>query len=150
MKETPQEAEIRQRMQPGVLTRDGYLGHDDRHIHDIVAADEAELERLGITAEQLATRMEHLMNTAFDSIEDVVLVDGNWEVEYESFRGFIVCAFMHPGRYRKGVIRVKNRTNGKQVEFTPLSVHLVREHHFFEGRGSRHRLEPAHLAETIL
>jgi len=149
MKETPQEAKIRERMQPGALTRDGYLGGDDRHVHDIIAADEAELARLGVTAEQLADRMELLMNAAFDSIEDEVTVEGNWLVEYASFRGFIVCPFIHAGRYRKGLVRVRNLASGVEVVFSPLSVHLVREHHFFEGAGSTHRLEPALLMAVL-
>jgi len=149
MKATPQEGETRQRRAPGALSRDGYLGEDDRHIHDIVSADEATLARIGRAADELAARMEYFMNIAFDCIEDSVLVDGNWEVEYLSFRGFLPCPFRHAGRYRKGVVRIRNRAKNMALAYSPLNIHLIRDHHFFEGHGSPYRLEPVVLAEVL-
>ena len=35
------------------------------------------------------------------------------------------------------------------VRFTPLSVHLIRAHGFYEGKGARYRLAPRTIAAML-
>lgn len=42
-----------------------------------------------------------------------------------------------------------NRTTGEFITCPGLIVHLVREHHFFEGSKSPYRVDPIRLAAII-
>lgn len=42
-----------------------------------------------------------------------------------------------------------NRRNGAYLFTGGLLVHLIREHHFYEGHAVPHRLDPAHLARLL-
>ena len=48
MKMSPEYVRAQENMQPGVITSDGFLGDDRRPIVEIIAADEAEMEREGL------------------------------------------------------------------------------------------------------
>ena len=65
MKQTPLELRITKKMQPGVITLNGFLGNDDRHFHEIIADDEKTLEKLGYTAEQVAERMQYFTDLSW-------------------------------------------------------------------------------------
>jgi len=149
MKQTPQELAVQAKMQPGMLTHQGFLGEDDRHYHEIIADDLETLEKLGISAEAVADKLETLAAQAFEADGYPVRVDEKFEVSYQSFRGKIACPFPHPGVYGKGEITIKNLGNQKELKFTPLNIHLIREHGFFEGKGSAHRLEPQMCWEVL-
>ncbi len=149
MKQTPKEIQIIERMQPGILTRDGFLGYDERHLNEIIETDEGELQALGITAEEIADRMDFFTERAFDSYDGPIVIEEQFQVEYKSFRGKLVCPFMHGGGYRKGIIYFTNLKHNFQVQWTPLNIHLIREHHFFQGKGSKFRLEPRILSKVL-
>ncbi len=149
MKQTPKEIQIVERMQPGVLTRDGFLGYDERHLHEIIETDELELKAQEITADELADRMQYFTDAAMDSYDGPVVIDEVYQVEYQTFRGKLVCPFMHGGGYRKGIIYFTNLKLNLQVQWTPLNIHLIREHHFFQGMGSKFRLDPKILKEVL-
>lgn len=149
MKETPQEIKIRQNLQKGVLSSNGFLGDDKRHFRDIIAADQKTLNSLNLTGKEIADRLEYFTEKAFESFFGPTLIDEKYEVFYNSYRGKIICPFAHPGVYRKGVISLKNLENNLEISWTPLNIHLIREHDFFEGKGSRHRLDPQILQKAI-
>ncbi|NQT54365.1 hypothetical protein HQ576_20070, partial [bacterium] len=39
--------------------------------------------------------------------------------------------------------------DGATLRFTALSIHLIRAHGFYQGRGAPYRLEPTQLAELL-
>ena len=39
--------------------------------------------------------------------------------------------------------------NGRYVGETPLSIHLIRAHGFYQGRGSRYRVSPRELVRRL-
>ena len=136
-------------MEPGNLTLSGFLGTDDRHYHEIIQDDENILEKLGHTPEEIAERMQKLMDLAGDVYEEPITVDGHYQIEIQLVRGRMICPFAHPGAYRKGIIYLTNLKNNLSVKWTPLSVHFIQSHHFFEGEGSVFRLDPETLVKAI-
>jgi len=53
------------------------------------------------------------------------------------------------GVFPKGDVELTDRRTGRVLRFTPLSIRLIATHGFYEGRGSRYRLEPAELADAL-
>jgi len=149
MKKTPSEKKIQAKMQPGIITYGGFLGTDKRSYLQIIADDEKSLEALGKTAEELADRLEYFQQVSFDSFEAQAVVDDKWEVETEVVRGYLPCPFMHQGMYRKSYTTVKNLQSQKSFTFSSLNIHLIRVHHFFEGRNSHFRLDPAEIVKEL-
>jgi len=149
MKQTPQEKKIQKNMQPGVITLSGFLGNDNRHYHDIIDEDRRTLEKLSITPEEIADRLQYFTDLAWDSYDGSIIIDDVYQVEYKSYRGRIPCPFPHAGMYPKGTITLKNLNCGKEICWTPLNIHLIREHCFFEGKGSPHRIEPSEVIQIL-
>ena len=149
MKLTPQQKKIQERMQPGVITVNGFLGNDSRPFPEIIEDDKKNLERIGISQEELAERMRYFTELAFANYEEPLLIDDYFEVSYKTVRGKILCPFIHPGSFPKGVITLKNLQNNLTVSWTPLNIHLIEKHCFFEGKGSPNRLEPEILFKAL-
>lgn len=149
MKETPLEQKIAKRMQPGVITLGGFLGDDPRHYHEIIEDDEKTLESYGKTAEEIADRMQYFTDLSWTSYDTPQLIENVYQVETEVVRGKIPCPFSHPGVYRKAITVFTNTKLGITVQWTSLSLHMIREHHFFEGKGSAFRLDPELLIKAL-
>ncbi len=149
MKATPKEMKITQRMQPGAITLNGFLGSDTRPLNEIISDDEAALNRLGHTKEDIAAKMEYLTQKSWGSYEDEILIDGKYLVETEVFRGKLPCPFSHIGIYRKAITKLFNQNNGVRVTWTSLNIHLIKEHGFFEGKESVFRLDPETLIKAL-
>jgi hypothetical protein len=149
MKQTPSEDRITLKMQPGAITLSGFLGNDDRHYHEIIEEDEKTLAALGTTADEIADRLEYFTGSSFDSFMGPILIEDRFEVETEVTRGKLPCPFSHPGIYRKTVTTLTNLKTGVTLRWSGLNIHLIRAHHFFEGKGSTFRLDPDVLIKTI-
>jgi hypothetical protein len=149
MKETPQEKKIHENMKAGVLTMHGFLGNDDRHFHEIIAEDKSVLKKIGLTCLQIADKLQQITDKAFSSYQDSIMMDDKYLVSFRSVRGKTICPFGHPGGYTKGEIKLKNLENGRIIVWTPLNIHMIREHCFFEGEGSKHRLDPQIIKKTL-
>jgi hypothetical protein len=149
MKKTPIDKRITARMQAGTLTLSGFLGKDKRDFHQIIADDEMALEKLGKTAEEIADRLEYFQTQSYDSFQGAATIDKIYEVETEVVRGFLPCPFAHKGIYRKSFTTVTNTLTGRSFTFSALNIHLIRDHHFFEGKGSHFRLEPNEIVAEL-
>jgi len=149
MKETLQDKIIQSNLQPGQMSIDGFLGNDERNFRDIISSDQAELEKLGLSAELIADRLQYFTDSAFENYIGPIIIAEKYEVRYFTYRGKLTCPFKHSGVYRKGLIVLRNLVNNIEIKWTPLNIHMIREHGFFEGSGSIHRLEPAKLKDAI-
>ena len=149
MKENPHDKKIQYNLKPHKFTLNGFLGKDKRYFSEIIEVDRAKINKLGITNKQLADRMQYFTDAAFENFDRFLLLEDNFEVSYDSFRGKLLCPFMHKGIYRKGLITLKNRKKNLSVSWTPLNIHMIRDHCFFEGIGSEHRLDPEFLLEIL-
>ncbi len=146
MKLSPDEQKIMDKMQSGVLSTDGFLGHDERHLHEIIEEDSEKLIALGYTVEQIAGRMKYFTELSREAYEIPVVIENKYAVQQDIWRGRVVCPFNHKGSYVKADIHLKNLENQLEIKWTPLNIHFIEEHGFFEGKGSKYRLDP----ETII
>ena len=149
MKELPKDKKIHNNLLPGQMSIEGFLGKDKRLFTEIIRADREELEKLNLTTKMIADRLQYFTDVAFESYDGSIIIDKKYEVNYQSFRGKLICPFGHPGVYRKGLIMLKNLENGIEISWTPLNIHLIQDHCFFEGKVSKHRLEPEILKQAL-
>jgi hypothetical protein len=89
VKQTPELDLVQAKMQPGVLTLNGFLGHDDRKLADIIAADAQVFARTGIKPAQIAERLQVIATRGADLMEEEILVDNRYRVRVRDDRGKI-------------------------------------------------------------
>ena len=149
MKQTPQEKKIYDNFKPGKITKEGFLGDDTRHIHDIIEEDVHTLARLGVTQEQIADRLQYFIEEGKKGLETPVDL-GDFTTQVIWRRGMLPSPFGDPKRlYHKIVATVFNKHLNKELRYTQLNVHMIRDHGFFEGKGSVFRLEPEEVVEVL-
>lgn len=144
MKQNPLESALRERMQPGVLSRDGFLGNDNRDIGEIAEADSAVVKNAGLEVSALADLIDEIHEALEGTMETTrELFGGRLKASLDEGMGGIVCPFADGFRAHKGVLTVQ--TPQQNLRLTPLHAHLIRQHGFFQGRGSTFRVEPNDL-----
>ena len=148
MKETPDEKLIKENFAPGKISKDGFLGTDDRHIHDIIAQDGQTLLSLDISREEIAKNLQILIDEGKKGLESPIDY-GNFMIQVQWNRGALPCPFGD----RIFVPKINATAHHKQlnytIKFSQLSVHLIEKHGFFGGKGSPFRLEPVDLIEFL-
>ena len=149
-------------MRPGRFSRTGFLFYLENLI-DVVERDRGLLKSVDITPRQIADRLESIIGQARRIVEltyrgrresntldlwstgiqvgSFVLRGNHWEGEQE-------CPFVNAvGRecrdtsYASWDYILRNIALNVAVRFPGLAVHLIRDHHFFEGKVSR-RVDP--------
>lgn len=148
MKQTPEEQKREIRFQAGQIAKSGFLGDDTRHVHDIIRADEKVLAQSGWSREEIADRLSRLMDEGEKGLEGEVDL-GEYVVRVHWSRGLIPCPFGEPGLHSKIVVHVFNKTWEKEIRYTQLSVHMIRKHGFWGGKGSVFRLEPKDVIRLL-
>jgi hypothetical protein len=136
-------------MRPGVISRDGFLGHDRRPLVEMLEEAANRVNSLGLSHAEIADRMEYFLERAGHGLGTTVTVGEHYEVRAETARGGMPCPWGHPGMYPKVNVFLTNRATGDEVVWTALQVHMVREHGFYEGRGSLFQLDPVKLARAL-
>ena len=149
MKKNPAMQKIYDNMQPGVLSLHGFLGTDDRDVELIIDHDAAELESSGETAETIAEGLERVRDKALEGLGDYVSIGEGFMARADSIRGKLPCPFEHKGLFRKTVISLRGPGINGDLLFTDLGIHLIKEHGFFQGKGSPFRIEPLQIAEIL-
>lgn len=145
MKQTADMQEIQDKMYPGKLTAEGFLGSDTRSLIDILMADDEIVSRLGTTHAEIADKMQQLTDIGKQMPEALIPIDGIYAVQVDEYMGAIPCPFSDNYNAAKRNTLVKNLKSGAAVHWTDLSIHMIREHGFYEGIGSYFRLDPAYL-----
>ena len=149
MKHIPQERRIVERMAPGVLCLEGFLGEDPRSLSEIIETDRQTLEKLGLDFLSVAHRLDQIYEVAVANLERPVLVGPELEAAHESAMGRIPCPWGGCGLWSKGDVALTDRKSGRTYRFTALSIHLIGKHGFFQGRRHRYRLEPDEIARVL-
>jgi hypothetical protein len=149
MKQTVQMKEIQERMKPGVITRDGFLGKDKRNLIDILTEDDAEVKRLNLTHKRVAQRMQELREAGKKGLGNFISVAPHFEVRVDMVRGKLPCPFGHPGLIQKTNVQVRNLKTEREITFTDMHIHMIGEHGFYEGKGSTFRLEIRDIIDTL-
>lgn len=148
MKQNPQYKAIVERMKPGVFSAEGFLGSDPRPWEEIVETDRATLESLSVTREQLVEKLQAVLDAAMAAYGTPVAVGQGLTAVYEEAMGRIPCPF-GDGIHAKGEIVLYNKEGDLVFRFTPLSVHMISGHGFFQGRASRYRVEPETVCRLL-
>ena len=140
------------RMAPGVCCLEGFLGDDERPLAMMLADDAAMVASAGTTHREIAAALsEVLAKVAGIYGTPVGLRPGVTAVFHESM-GRIPCPY-GDGVYAKGDVELRQDAGPgeepKVWRFTPLSIHLIEAHGFYQGRGTRYRLEPGEIAKVL-
>lgn len=137
-------------MRSSQIVAGGFLGDDPRPIEEIIEADAAEMEHLGVTREELADHMSAAESAALNGLGSFVKVGENLEAATDDNRGMLICPWGDDTRHFKTITTVRRTDTGRELRWSDLSIHLIREHGFFQGKGTAFRLEPRELVEVLM
>lgn len=150
MKTNPHIQHIVARMTPGILSRGGFLGTDFRPLEEILEADAATVAGLGSSHQELSQKLENIFLATRAALGTKVLISERLNAVYREAMGRISCPWGHCGNFAKGYIEILDTQSGLRIMFTALNVHMIRAHGFYQGLGSRYRLEPAEICQLFL
>jgi hypothetical protein len=149
MKKSPGESKLEDILHSSRLVAGGFMGNDTRSASEIIEADAADLLKLGITAKQIAARMQEITNIAKTALGSWILIDDERKAQVDEARGVLICPWGHSRKCDKRVTIVTLIKSGETAQWSDLNIHLISEHGFFEGKGSAYRLDPEKLAKII-
>jgi hypothetical protein len=149
MKKDPEQRKLENVLRNPKFSACGFLGDDTRTVWEIIDADAAELERLDVTREQIATRMEELTEQGIPGMGDWVTVSDTLQVQVDDTRGSIPCPWAHGVRCLKRITTIERIDTGQKLRWSDLTIHLIKEHGFFQGKNSPYRLEPKDLIKAL-
>ena len=148
MKETPEDKSLEDRLGASKFSGEGFLGTDHRTVDQIVADDLRTLDRLGVSKAQLAAALRGIFEQARAALGGEVAVrPGITAVAHESM-GRIPSPFRGDGVFEKGDV-VVSAGSGEGFILTSLGLALIEKHDFFQGRGSRYRIDPAQAVALL-
>ncbi|MGC9364940.1 MAG: hypothetical protein ACP5FZ_10275 [Fidelibacterota bacterium] len=150
MKESPRDKSLSSNLQASKFSADGFLGSDQRPVDEIIADDLRQLEEIGRTLDEAV----QLLNDAYERSreglgKDVTLLPGVTGRFYESM-GRIPSPFRGDGVFEKGEAVITDEYSGNSLIITKLGIHLIEKHHFFQGVGSRYRIEPQQVFQILV
>lgn len=140
---------IEQTLRQTSVTREGFLGTDERSLSAILRTDDKAVQRRGLTHARIAQHMLALRQAGWEGLGEPVGVPPHFEVCVDAARGKLSCPFGDPGSFRKVNTTVRNLETGKEITFTDLNTHLIAAHGFYEGCGAPFRLDPEQLMDTL-
>lgn len=143
MKRTPSEDELMDRLGPSKFSAAGFLGTDHRPVSEIIADDLRTLEQAGVTVEKLVAVLSEAYRKAREAMgAEVQAAPGVTAVFHESM-GRIPSPFRGDGVFEKGDAVLTHDASGQSLVVTRLGLALIEAHQFFQGRGSRYRVDPS-------
>ncbi len=143
MKQSPQDKKLEELLHSSALVAGGFMGTDHRSAAEVIEADRAMLQALGVNAAMLAQRMRELAALAATGLGTWVdAPGGRLRVMVEEYKGNLTCPWPHAGQYHKRLTTAERTGAGQTLMWTDLNVHLIEAHGFFEGKGSSFRIEP--------
>jgi hypothetical protein len=149
MKQTAILDHVQANLRPGVITQSGFLGQDTRPLVDILEADNARVQRLGLTHLRIADAMRRFREAGAEGLGEPVTVPPHFEVRVDGVRGKLPCPFDHKGLYPKVNTVVRNTALGREVTYTDLNIHMIEAHGFYQGHGALFHTEPEDLARIL-
>lgn len=148
MKLSPEMKKATHNMQPGVISAEGFLGNETLKLPDIIARDEGEMEKLELSYIKTSALLRYLLEHGERGLGEPVTVDNKWIVQIIEVKGSLPCPFQDCMSH-KTAVEIERKESGEKIVFTALSIHLMEEHHFLEGKGSPFRLEPHQLKKIL-
>ncbi|HOO20431.1 MAG TPA: hypothetical protein PL011_03480 [Kiritimatiellia bacterium] len=149
MKETPQDKSLEERLGASRFSGEGFLGTDHRPVDEIIAADLHALRELDIPLSRLLAALRAAFDQARGALGgEVDIRPGVTAVAHESM-GRIPSPFQGDGVFEKGDVVLTDSATGEELVLTALGLSMIEKHRFFQGRGSRYRVEPARAARLL-
>ena len=149
MKRDPTIRQVVDRMRPGVLCKDGFLGSDRRRLEEIIETDRSTAVGLGTSQEAIAERLQAVYDRARAGLGTPVAIDERLTAVWLEAMGRIPCPWGGCGTFPKGEVELTDAETGRSLVLTPLSIHQIAAHGFYQGRGARYRLEPELLCRIL-
>ena len=154
-------------MRPGACSEAGFLGLNES-LEEVIEQDATWLKNLDISHEQIAGALEELLSPSANADEATICsrrsegkgrplgnVGSVWSFQVSGSLGWQDCPWGCDLTIDNGY-RLASRdyelldgNTGEVVHFPGLLIHLVREHWFFEGRGSPYRVDPTKLVQIL-
>ncbi|GAB6276622.1 MAG: hypothetical protein SAMD01599839_11620 [Rectinema sp.] len=155
MKQSPADKQAFQKMIPGVITAAGFLGDDDRSPERIIEEDGIFFDELRLDFDTVADKLEELQHRGEAGLGEPITV-GKLLVQSGDARGMLPCPW-GDGFFHKNAVSaspadvpLESCVEGEDMLiYSELSVHMLRAHHFCQGRGSPFRLEPALIKRLL-
>jgi len=149
MKKTPYMQRLEESLRSSKFVAGGFLGSDNRDLSEIIDRDMAVVSGKGYTVHELSERMAEITEQAKVGLGTWVQIDEKQQARVEEAKGLIICPWPHPARFDKRVTILQNTEDGREIVWSDLSIHLIAEHGFFEGKGTSFRIEPSYLIEML-
>jgi len=130
----------------GNYSKGGFLGRGEGLL-EVVHGDEETVRNLGVTHDEIADRIEYFIKSYRFGEKDII--DDKYEVNADGYMGMQECPWEDPADYGAMDYSVKNLRLNETLSFPGLIVHLIRAHHFYEGRKSPYRVDPVHAVRVL-
>jgi hypothetical protein len=149
MKPQVQPTDLGRLLGPSRFSAEGFLGSDQRRPEDIIHDDAAALARLGIDKSKLVDALRNACVAADRGLGAPVRLAGGVSAVSRDWRGRTPSPFPGEGTFAKGETVFSDDTTGASFSISPLSLHLIDKHGFFQGKGSPYRVEPEIAARMM-
>lgn len=156
--------QIETRMYPNGKSLSGFLQPNEK-LSTIIQKDLEYLKSIDITTKQISDRLLTITSkytqqrylNYIDNIESYnIIVENKFSITSTVYNGAQICPFKnttvdnnyHGFSYGDSDIIITNNNTGESITFNTLLIHMINQHHFFEG-SVRHRLEPADVVRVL-
>jgi hypothetical protein len=145
-------ADLEAGMRPGALSTAGFLGKDEKLL-DVLAADNRYVvEELGLTHQQLARPLLVLgavaAKEATKEPKEVTYHGRKFRIQAKVFKTSVKSPF-DDGTGTNCEATVENVASGKKVTYSLLVPQMVERYGFYEGKGTRFRVDPLTILEVF-
>ena len=134
MKRSPDAEKLWRNLGPSKFSAEGFLGHGDRPLEEIISTDLRSLEALGATKQQLVNALRDAYNKAKAAFGAEVNMTPDVTAVYYESRGTIPSPFRGDGTFEKGEAVLTNVKNNQSLIVTSLSIHLIEHTRFLPGQ----------------
>lgn len=145
--------ETEKKMRPHQISQAGFLSEDDRLI-DISFKDLRVLKIVNLSFEQIADSLRGIIFEAkLSNCLSKQIIGNKFEIEGLQIptNGYQECPFPL-GKEKCSVgrqdFKVTNLWTGENFIFSDLGIHLIEDHHFFEG-NSAYRMDPEKIIRVL-
>jgi len=137
-------------MHPGRMSMKGFLGKDES-LSEVLRSDDETVARLGLTHEAIADRIEYFIKAVNFPSREGEIIESKFLVGGLVYRGCQDCPWRDIWlmEYSNVDLFIKNLETGEQINFPGAIVHLIRVHHFYEGKQSPYRVNPEIVARVL-
>lgn len=149
MRQSPEFTKIQENMKPGAISVHGFLGEDIRNLKDIIEEDNKNILSLDLTHSDIADRMQYFTDIAVKELGNSITLENKFIVSMDDHRGTLPCPFRDNYMAPKRNTRFENIKLGKTVYWSDLNIHMIREHGFYEGKGSFFMIDTKEIAKIL-